>query len=198
MRYWALVVSLACVLGTLPLAAAPQSPSPSWDRLTIYQFQGQRLPAPGVITDARIEFSVAGQRVYSRRFRFRLEIDQNLTVPVADPARAAALGAPGSSARDVRIDVYVGDVLLDSFDLASFRAYDANLKRTDRAELQPILRAWAAEAARGAAAEEEPRLAPRLSAEDVGHLSERVLLDPCVDLVPPGLSAVQPQLVNWL
>jgi hypothetical protein len=172
------IALLACSLAAVPMFAAPPSTAPSWAALSVYQFQGQRMPAPGELTDARIEYAVGEQTVFVQRVRFRLSLDQNLTLPIPDPSHVAALGKPGASDGDVRINVYVGDLLLDSFDLAAYRAYNQRLKQTDPTELEPVYHEWARAAAKPALAVGTPSERTPLAA-DGRQLLTKGLLDPC-------------------
>jgi len=122
MKSWKLVV-----LTLLPslLAASPALATEPPEAPTVYRFLGDRLPEPGGVTEARIEYEVNGRTIYTERFSLLVEAGGSATFPVPDPeALAAIAGADGK----ILLHVYAGDTLLDSFDAAGFRAYNARLQ----------------------------------------------------------------------
>src|SRR6185295_17011654 len=110
----------------------------TWKDAYYYQFRADLLTVAGELTHARIEYEVDSRTLHSETFIFRLAAGEKLTVVVPDPSRVIALGDPKDVSAGVKINVYAGDMLLDSFDLASFQAYNEQLRRTESAELRYI------------------------------------------------------------
>lgn len=203
MYRWSALTLLA-ICGLLGASGAyAGAPAEAGDRgeMTVYQFVGERLPAPGTTTEARIEYELDGRTVLTKRFAFQIDAVGKATFLVPDPARVARIEAVSHASADVTILVYAGDTLLDSFDLDGFRAYNAKLRANDREALEPLFSEWS-RAEREAPAPRERR-EPTARTDAVESISAAVL-DPCVtacrqeyfDCVKSGYSGCE-QTRDW-
>ena len=180
------------------LCAAPGSAN---ERVAFYQFQEEQLRdvlLGNEIAEARIVYEMDGRTIQTERFAFQLEPFGKVTFPVSDPADFAALAQSANGPGNLLIHVYVGDTEVETFDLASFEAYNQLLRSRQGAELEALLSAWSKERAESAGkelAEKAPTLDPqplRPSLETKGiSQCERNCLNEYRDCIRNGWSGCQ-------
>lgn len=136
MRSFASTLLIVAALATLPLAAAAPAHGTPADDTAFYRFDPDRLQEVGLndaTVEARIVYDLDGRTLWSERFLLRNEPGDAAIFPLPNPAKVRrAAGGAG----DLAIHVYVGDLLLDSFDPASFRAYVRTLIQSHGPEIE--------------------------------------------------------------
>lgn len=140
MKTYASILLIVAALVALPLAAAaaPAQGTPA-DRTAFYRFDPDRLLDLGLndtTVEARIVYDLDGQTLWSGRFLLRTEPGDSAIFPLPDPAK---LRRAAGGAGDLAIYVYAGDILLESFDPAGFRAYNRTLIQSHGPEIEQRL-----------------------------------------------------------
>lgn len=113
--------TLALALAASPVQAAGSEPNSGH----IYSFDGHSLPSEDGIVHARIVYTVADRIVHSESVSFPRADAAEAKFPLLD---LVVLGAAHGAPDRVRVDVYVGDRRLDSFDEASLEDYGRRLR----------------------------------------------------------------------
>lgn len=136
-------ILIVTALSVIPIAAsATEAPLATPERPSFYQFQAERLlelPLHEDVVQARIVYESDGRTLLTQRLLLRVEPGEAATFPVPDPA---ALQRSANTLGTLAIRVYVGDILIDSFDTASFEAYNQRLLQRQGAELARLLDSW--------------------------------------------------------
>ncbi len=140
MRPWRLgLLTISTLVFLMPRAGFADTARGEVNQVTAYQFRGDQLAQIDGVVEGRIEYEVNGKTVHTELVSFRIESGGKATFLVPDPAHLAALGRTPATAK-VWLHVYAGDVLLDSFDPAGFRAYNERLWRSDRETIERLAR----------------------------------------------------------
>lgn len=91
----------------------------------VYSFDGHRLPSEEGIVHARIVYTVADRIVHSENVSFSRALAAEAEFPLLD---LVLLGAAHGAPDRVRVDVYVADRRIDSFDPVSLEDYGRRLR----------------------------------------------------------------------
>lgn len=183
MRTMATFAVVGCLI-VLTVVAPPSAAadgtlrSADVDGVAVYQFRGDYLGDSATVHEARIDYELDGRVLLSKRFSFSVEAGGAATFLVPSPT--SVLGLTVGPATALEIHVYVGDTLVDSFDLARFEEYSRHLERTDPVAVDRLVRTYLRQAEEAGAApvvEAPVRLA---QASAAGPQVGSKALDPCV------------------
>lgn len=173
-------LTVSCLLVLMPMLIAVPAFATGDAGVAFYQFRGEHLGAPGAVHEARIEYQLEGRIVLTKWFSFRVEPAGTATFLVPDAASVAALASNPAAASSLEIHVYVGDVLVDSFDAPRFEEYNARLERADPATVARLLRGHLREVEEVSAARPAEATPGAISQEAAGPRLSSKVLDPCV------------------
>lgn len=113
--------ALVLALAASPVQAGDLEPSSG----QVYSFDGHRLPSEDGIVHARIVYTVDDRIVHSESVAFPRANAAEAKFPLLD---LVVLGAAHGAPDRVRVDVYVGDLRIDSFDEAGLEDYGRRLR----------------------------------------------------------------------